>query len=264
MGYSAGLSSALLLGVGLWLTLNQGSGPDSVPFVLILLAGGLWFLSVACFSRIIEEPGATEGARSPVTAIRENLKLLTDDKVFRHYLLTRALLLSVALAPPFYTLLAKQGSDSASTLGWLILAGGIAGTVGGPIWGKLSDYSSRITMSIASLACGLFGIAVALLYHFGKGGLIQTPLLQAFLFFVVMTFYAGVRLGRKTYLVDMVSGDKSAYVAVGNTLIGVALLAMGGLGLSAQSLGPSGAIGLLGIVSIIASLVAWRLKEVSA
>lgn len=264
MGYSAGISSALVLALGLWLTVSKERGADTIPFLLILLAGGLWFLSVACFSRVIEEAGATEGARSPIAAIRENFKLLTEDRTFRHYLLARALLLSVALSPPFYTLLAKEGSDSTSTLGWLILAGGIAGTVGGPIWGKFSDYSSRMTMSLASLASGIFGIAVALAYWLDDSKWIQSPLAQAILFFIVSVFYAGVRLGRKTYLVDMVSGDKSAYVAIGNTLIGLALLVMGSLGLFAEAFGPSGAIGILGAVSVLASLVSWRLREVSA
>lgn len=263
MGYSAGISSAFALGLGLWLTVSKDHVSDNFPFLLILAAGGLWFLSVACFSRIVEEPGATEGARSPITAIRENLKLLTEDGTFRHYLLARTLLLSAALSPPFYTLLAKEANDSASTLGWLILAGGIAGTVGGPVWGKLSDYSSRLTMSLASFASGIFGIAVALAYLVGDTHWIENPLAQAILFFVVSIFYAGVRLGRKTYLVDMISGDKSAYVAVGNTFIGLALLLMGSLGLFAESFGPSGAIGILGTISLVASFVAWRLREVS-
>lgn len=263
MGYSAGISSALVFAVGIVLAAQNQSSATSTPFLLILIAGGLWFLSVAFFSRIIEEPGATEGARSPLKAIRENLSLLTDDRNFRHYLFARGLLLSVALSPPFYTLLAKESNDSVNTLGWLILAGGLAGTLGGPIWGRLSDYSSRMTMSLASLASGVFGIAIAFAYHFDDSSLIQSSLAQAILFFTVSLLYAGVRLGRKTYLVDSISGDKSAYVAVGNTLIGLALLLMGSLGLFAERIGPSGAIGVLGAVSIIASLVSWRLREVS-
>ncbi|MDQ8180780.1 hypothetical protein [Pelagicoccus sp. SDUM812005] len=263
MGYSAGISSALVLAVGLWLTFAKSDSGSSLPFVLILAAGALWLLSALCFSQIVEEPGATEGARSPVDAIRENLALLTDDREFRHYLLARGLLLSVALAPPFYTLMAKEGNDSASTLGWLIVAGGIAGTIGGPIWGRFADLSSRMTMAMASLASGIFGIGIALAYQFGDSRWLQAPLAQAILFFTISVFYAGVRLGRKAYLVDMISGDKSAYVAVGNTLIGIALLLMGSLGFLAQSLGPSGAIGILGLISVAGSLVAWRLREVS-
>ncbi|MBD5781112.1 MFS transporter [Pelagicoccus sp. NFK12] len=263
MGYSAGLSSALVLFVGLWLTFALEDGGDSLPFILLLAAGLLWFLSVYCFSRIVEEPGATEGARSPIAAIRENIGLLTDDPDFRRYLIVRALLLSVALAPPFYALMAKEGNDTASTLGWLIVAGGIAGSIGGPIWGRFADLSSRMTMSLASLACGIFGIGIAVVQHFGDSRWLESSIAQGFLFFVVSVFYAGVRLGRKAYLVDMVSGDKSGYVAVGNTLIGIALLVMGSLGFLAQFLGPSGTIGVLGLISVGASLAAWRLREVS-
>lgn len=263
MGYSAGLSSALVLAVGLKLSAADRNGSDSLPFVLLLTAGGLWFASVFFFSKIKEEPGATEGARSPIAAIRENIGLITNDREFRHYLYARGLLLSVALAPPFYTLLAKEGNDSISTLGWLIVAGGLAGTLGGPIWGRFADFSSRMTMSFASLASGLFGIGIALAYQFGDSQWLQSSIAQGFLFFVISVFYAGVRLGRKAYLVDLVSGDKSGYVAVGNTIIGIALLVMGSLGFLAQSFGPSGAIGMLGAISVGGSLVAWRLREVS-
>ncbi|MBC2607352.1 MFS transporter [Pelagicoccus albus] len=263
MGYSAGISSALVLGVGLWLSLAKEQGNESVPYLLLLTSGGLWFASVACFAQIKEPAGATEGGRSPLKAIRQNMSLLRDDAMFRHYLLTRALLLSVAMAPPFYTLLAKEGSDSGSTLGWLIIAGGLAGTVGGPIWGRFSDRSSRMTMATASLATGLLGIAIAVVYQFGYSQILSGSWPQAALFFLISIFYAGVRLGRKAYLVDMVDGDKSSYVAVGNTLIGVGLLILGGLGFLAESFGPSGAIGMLALISIAGSLAAWKLKEVS-
>lgn len=263
MGYSTSVSSALVLGVGIWLSIAKDNGGDSLPFLLLLSSGVLWFLSVAAFSQITEQAGATEGARSPIEAIKENFSLLTDDVDFRHYLITRGLLLSVALAPPFYALLAKESNGSNSTLGWLIVAGGLAGTLGGPIWGKLSDRSSRLTMAGASLAAGLFGIGISLAYQFGEAAPLKNAWFQAAIFFTVSVFYAGVRLGRKTYLVDMISGDKSAYVAIGNTLTGIALLILGSLGILAQTLGPSGAIGILGLISLAASVTAWRLKEVS-
>ncbi len=49
-------------------------------------------------------------------------------------------------------------------------------------------------------------------------------------FFLLGVAHAGVRAGRKTYLVDLAGGVKRTdYVSVSNTLIGLALLVVGGL-----------------------------------
>ncbi|EDY84135.1 hypothetical protein VDG1235_3765 [Verrucomicrobiia bacterium DG1235] len=264
MGYSAGISSAAILCIGLGISFAQNQEANNkLPFLLILAAGALWFASLACFQAIKEEAGSTEGGRSAWDAVWENLALLKTDPVFRHYLLARGLLLSVALAPPFYALMAQQRSENAGDLGWLIIAGGLAGTISGPFWGKASDRSSRLTMAFAALMAGLLGIGIGVFDLFSTSGWTSQSWIYAALFFTVNLFYGGARLGRKAYLVDMTSGDKSGYVAIGNTLTGIALLVLGSLGFLADSIGPSGAIASLGVLSLIGSLVCWRLKEVS-
>lgn len=51
-----------------------------------------------------------------------------------------------------------------------------------------------------------------------------------FLFFALSIAHSGVRLGRKTYLEDIAEGDqRTDYVAVSNTVIGVLLLLAGTL-----------------------------------
>ena len=50
------------------------------------------------------------------------------------------------------------------------------------------------------------------------------------LFFLLSVGYAGVRTARKTYLLDIVSGDtRTQYVATANTVVGYVLLAFGGI-----------------------------------
>ena len=49
------------------------------------------------------------------------------------------------------------------------------------------------------------------------------------MFFLLALIHDGVRLGRKTYVVDLASGNKRTdYVAISNSIIGLLLLIVGG------------------------------------
>ena len=62
-------------------------------------------------------------------------------------------------------------------------------------------------------------------------------------FFVLMVIHDGVRLGRKTYLVDLGGAEKRTdYVAVSNSLIGLVLLGAGALSGVVQSFGNAAAV----------------------
>jgi len=74
---------------------------------------------------------------------------------------------------------------------------------------------------------------------------------------------AGVRIGRKTYLVDMAGGTKRTdYVAVSNTVIGVLLLVTGGVSALASLLSVEAVLILLGLMGAAGAVSALRLKDV--
>ncbi len=51
-----------------------------------------------------------------------------------------------------------------------------------------------------------------------------------FLFFVLNLGYAGIRIGRKTYMLDIAQGSqRTLYVAAANSMVGYVLLMLGGL-----------------------------------
>jgi hypothetical protein len=76
--------------------------------------------------------------------------------------------------------------------------------------------------------------------------------------------HAGIRIGRKTYLVDMATMEtRATYVAVSNTLIGMVLLAGGGFGVVAQWLGTPATIGILGLICLAGVVASGRLDEVT-
>jgi len=265
MGLAAGLAGALTLGLGLYLSLAADQDRGAGVFV-VLLAGGaaLFALAATIFRLIREQPGATEGGGNALETALESIGLLRTDALFRHFVLVRIALLSVALAPPFYVLLAQQASGSdLGDLGLLIIASGLASSISAPLWGRLSDRSARLVMVVAAALAGVLGIVTWGLTQ-ADAAILAHGLAFAGLFLLLGVAHAGVRLGRKVYLVDMANSDtRAAMVAVSNTVIGVAMLAGALIGLLGDLYGAAAVILLLGIAALAAAVSAAGLKEVS-
>lgn len=265
MGWSAGLSGLAVLGVGLWLTSVHLPGSGLTVFSGLLITGGLlWILAALAFAAIREHPGAIGGGGNALAVALGQLRLLAEDAPFRRFVVARGLLLSVALAPPFYVLVAQeQSAGNPLGLGGLIVANGLAASLSAPFWGHLGDRSSRQVMMIASGGAGLLGLflfaAVA-----GNWSWVTGAPGMALIFLVLNVMHAGVRLGRKVYLVDLAhAGNRAAYVAVSNTVIGLMMLLGGLAGLAADRLGSPAVILVLALVSLGAAAYVRALPEVS-
>ncbi len=265
MGWSASLAGVATLGLGLWLGMlgTEHAGPW-VLAALLAVAGALWILAALFFAAIREQPGATEGGGNALEVAIAQIRLLLDDLPFRAYIIARALLLAVALAPPFYVLIAQgQAQDQLAALGALIIANGLAASLSAPFWGYWGDRSSRKVMAAAAAGAGVLGLFTFLAVELNWSWVIS-ELGLATIFLVLNVMHGGVRLGRKVYLVDLASIDnRAAYTAVSNTVIGVLMLAGGAIGLIGAWLGAPATVLLLGMASLMAAAYAWRLTDVS-
>lgn len=266
MGWSASAAGALTLIVGVTLT-ALGNQPGSWAIAILLAAAALgWALNALCAAAIKESPGATEGGANAWDSVKQGLSLLRRDRRFLHFNLSRALLLSSALALPYLALLGQQnsGTDLAS-LGILIVTSGFAGMIAGPIWGRLADRSSRRVMRTSAI-----GAAICCLAGAGCVWLPETWRTSvwpyAIVYGLLMIAHAGIRLGRKTYVVDLSDSDTRAlYVAFSNTFTGVLMLALGLLlGVMAQWLGSALLLLILALVALAAAWSSHRLAEVEA
>ena len=265
MGWSASLSGIVVLGVGAWLSsIELESSSLGVFAGLLTLGGALWLVAALCFAAISEQPGATEGGGNALAVALKQLRLLVDDEPFRRFVLARALLLAVALAPPFYVLIAQEQAQTGLLgLGALVIANGLAASVSAPFWGYLGDRSSRWVMASATTGAGLLGIftfiAVTLDWSWAT-----SELGLAAIFLLLNVMHGGVRLGRKVYLVDMGSGEnRAAYVAVSNSAIGVVMLVAGLIGVLGDWAGTSAVVLVLGLLSLCAGFYVLALPEVS-
>lgn len=151
------------------------------------------------------------------------LQTLKGDAALVHLIISRCLLLHSALIAPFFVSITTSQDDTFQ-LPYFIAASSLAAFLSSYLWGSWSDKSAVLTIRIASVICVIAGTAFYFCYQMGS------LWLNVGLFFLLSVGYAGVRTARKTYLLDIASGDtRTQYVATANTVVGYVLLAFGGM-----------------------------------
>lgn len=232
-------------------------------FVGMLAAAALaWVAAAAVFATVVEPASG----RDDVPArgwLGHAVHLLRSDRPFRRFVVTRTLLLVSALSPPFVVSLAARDSGAAfGQLGPFVAATGVAALVGGPLWGRMSDRSSRHVMMLS--AGGAAGVLVVLLAVMAVDGVRGAAWLYPAAYLALALAHTGARIGRKTYLVDLGEGNRRTdYVATSNSAMGVLLLATGGISAGLAELGVEVALAFLAVLGAGGAVAARHLPEVS-
>ncbi len=261
-GWSAGAAGLLTVGVGVVLMSPVSTLDDTSTIGALLVGAGLlWVAAAGVYSLVGEYAGETGGGRSVADAMAQ-LNLLVTDKPFRRFVLTRALLMCSALSAPFYVALAQDSRGSSATvLGAFVAAAGLASLLSAPLWGRFADQSSRKVMVAAALltsAIGLLTFGVVTLLP----GLGRTAWFLPLTYFALSIAHSGVRVGRKTYVVDLATGNKRTdYVAISNTVIGLLLLVVGSVGALSPFIGNAGIIALLALMGLAGAVLGVTLPE---
>ena len=116
----------------------------------------------------------------------------------------------------------------------------------------------------AALISAILGISMSALVTFVPVVARQVWIYPLALFILGIA-HSGVRLGRKTYIVDMAGGNKRTdYVAVSNTVIGLILLLTGFVGALAEVVSTTGVILILSLFGIAGVVLAHKLPEVQS
>ena len=231
-----------------------------IVLAALALAALAWGMAGALFAGLAEDRGAQAGGANGWAAAREMMRYLRNDPQLVRFIIARGLLTSTALAPPYLVVLASgEGGAALEGLGALVLAAALAGLMSSYVWGRLADHSSRkVLIMTGVLGSGSMGLTLT----FAALGLAATLWAMPLALFGLMIAHQGVRLGRTTYLVDMVGPDlRAVYTAISNTVIGVILLASGVFGALAALAGAGTTLALFAVMAVAGALVAYGLKE---
>ncbi len=263
-GYTSSFSGVLVLIAGLYITYTSKT-TENIGFYtnLIFFAASMWVIASCIYATIKEFPSTIQKDDGERNGIIDNFKLLKNDKNLKDFVITRSLLLCSALSAPFYVTAAQTNvKDTSYLLGLLIISNGLASILSAPYWGKMADRSSKNTMSYAVTIASLCGLAIFIIITFASDFKSQLWL-YPIAFFVLGVAHSGVRQGRKTYVIDMATGDdRTNYVSVSNTIIGLILLATGGLSALLSLISVESVILALSIIGFLGALKSYNLPNV--
>lgn len=266
-------SAAGLVAVTLGLAIRVvGGGNLSAGALSAILAGAalLWVLAAVVYAQVVEPAGEVSGGRSaePTDSwFTQAVRLYRQDATFRKFITVRGLLLVSSLSPPFIVSMSVGAGTGALTgLGGFVLASGVASLIGGRIFGRMADQSSRRLMIRAATGASLVALALVVVVSLPgfDGGSTLGIVVFVGGYFLLTLLHSGVRVGRKTYVVDVAEGDtRTMYVAVGNTSMGVILLVVGGISSLLATLGVVWALVFLAVLGLAGAVSARTMPEVS-
>jgi hypothetical protein len=262
-GLATVASGAVAVSVGAAIRRYGGEDANLQALAVLLAAAALVWVGATVVFAAVHEPVVGEDSALDAGWLGHALALLRGDPPFRRFVLARTLLLVSALSPPFVvTLAADEASVGFGSLGPFLIASGLAGLIGGRVFGRLADRSSRQVMMAGAGASSL--VIVVFL------ALLAVPAARAAVWLYPTTYlllalaHTGVRVGRKTYVVDLAGGNRRTdYVAVSNTAMGVLLLVTGAVSGGLAQVGVEIALGFLALLGIVGVLVSRALPEVT-
>ena len=222
----AGLLTLVFGGTGFLFLQNTGeTGSLLIP---LLIAFVCWLTAIFLYTGIREKAGKTESPQSGGLQMKHAVKLLSEDRVFRNFVIARACMTGSALMAPYIVLYSQFVSGQhLGQLGGFVFAGAGASMVSGWVWGTMADISSRRVLILASLLAGAVGLFLMLLRGIAHGSLLAMWLFPV-CYMLLIIAHDGVRVGRKTFLINLGSGNKRTdYVSISNSLIGFFLILMG-------------------------------------
>ncbi|WP_256840166.1 MFS transporter [Ornithinimicrobium faecis] len=253
---------AITLGLGIRLLGGDGAGADVLAW-LLAIAAALWVLALLVFLGIREPDEEPATPEETAGWAGRAVQLLREDRGFRRFVVARSLLLVSALSPPFVVALAAHaGGGGLAGLGPFVIAQGVAGLIGGKTFGRLADRSSRDLMVWGAAAATVVIVGFLLLLRIP--GMPSAWWLYPLTYLVLALTHTAVRVARKTYVVDMAEDDqRTEYVAVANTAMGVLLLVAGAISGGLALFGPEVALLFLGLLGLAGVVVSRTLPEVS-
>lgn len=238
--------------------IKEDSGARMLAWV-VLGASLLWVVGGWLYSGV-DEPADENGEDGESVGILGRLALVKEDARFRRFIIARVLLLGTALASPLWVVLAGRQGGGMMTLGAFVIASGIATTTSSFLWGRISDKASHLAMALGGFLAAAVGAAGWTIGYLDPEWANQ-PFLWPGVFLLFNIGYAGVRLGRKTWVVDAAEGDRRTdYVSAANTIIAVMILVLGGLFAPLQSWSPLIPLAAYSSLCLLGAFVALGLR----
>lgn len=260
-GVSNTISGVLSAVAAISLIFYRREGTGEFLAWLVLGASLLWALGAAFYAGVKEElPDSSKDSPDRKEGILARLRLVRQDSQFRTFIIARSLLLGTALASPVLVLLGQRSGSPLSSLVGFVLASGLATSSSSFLWGRLADRAGRLAMAFGGFFSAGIGACAIVLIKSSPPWMGSSWAWPVLFFFNIG--YEGVRIGRKTWVVDAVEGDRRTdYVSASNTLIAIIILVIGALNSPLQAWNPTLSLAAYSTLCIGGGVFALRLKD---
>lgn len=261
MGLASSVAGVSSIGLGL-LVLTTKDATVATYAVIIAVGAGLFLMaSVVCLSlKEQAEPDDEGHVGDFIKNVNDALNLMKD-RTFRHFVVTRAFLMSAALTSPYIVMLTYEQTSALvlDGLALFLMVSGAAYFLGGPFLGLFSDWSSKWLMVFSAMLtaaiCG--GLLVYLWVFEGANAWVFLVL-----FFVQSLAHQAARLARKTYVINIAGEDnRTLYVGASNGIMGVLLLVFGLASAWLTQVSTLLGLTLFLVAALIAGVLAVALKD---
>jgi MFS family permease len=241
--------------------------PDGHALLFLVYCVGM-ALGMLAFALIREPPGVVSAG--PVTMddqLRRSRRLVRADSVYRRYIAARVVLGLTSIALPFYGVYAKSVLGASGGMAGIYVAARIGATLIFNLpWGRLSDRrGNQLVMRLLSLGSG--ATALLALGLVGLIGLVQPrgswlPYVALPIFFLDGAVRPAQMMVGSNFLLELApEAERSLYLGLSNTLLGVVVLISGLGGLVVDSFGFAGVFFLSVVLSVAAYVFATGLPE---
>lgn len=230
LAFRATAGGALTLTAGVAIAGLSRSDELGIFLALLGVAAALWFAAALLFAAIREPESEPSDERSTLEEAREGASALRRSGGLRLFTAARGLLLAVELSVPFLVVFGRDELAAGDLLAVAIISIGLANLLSNYGWGRIADrISTRVTMIVAG-ALGSFAIGVALVVA-ALAGSDTSVLAFAPIFFLATAAEAGIRVGRKAWVVNAApEPERPLWIAATNTLAGLITLSFAALG----------------------------------
>lgn len=253
IGLASSLSGGITLFSAFIFVLSKQPLTQQISYSLIIVGGVMFILSLVLSVPLnVAYESESESPSQPSL-----IELIKSESNLRHIIVSRILLLHSALVVPFIVVNAATDSNPSSSLPYFVGLAAFASLVSSYIWGIYSDKGALTTLRVASLICFVAMLIVGLEIESipSYSGLV--------LFFILTLGHAGIRTGRKTYLLDITDrSTRTGYVAAGNSSVGIGLLILGALYAYAYSIIGTKIVLLMAVIMVIGVLHSYKLERV--
>ena len=206
---------------------------DALPFPggyasIFFIGTGLLLVSAIAFVSAgePEAPSAAHAARSLRQFIGDGVTVLRNDRRFQLFVHARWLDGAVAMALPFYAVLAMAGGITQSGIALLLAAQTAGALLSNPLWGWWGDYQGKRSLLEGATGLGVLAPMLALAWFIFDSAAAEFAMPWfAAIFFVLGAVGNGGTIAMLGYLMEISPDDRRpAYSGYFNALVAPAAL----------------------------------------